>query len=1034
MQTTSSTPPSVRFGAAPDNDFVFNHPEVAPHHARLVWDGRQIILQDLSSPRGTYVNGQRVQAQPVQPGDQIYLGGFGFTLDAQHLRALQEARQRAELGQSPTGVMQRPQVPTAQTPSAQKPAQAAQPTDASLTPGPGAQSLSIGYSSDNLMVLTMPQVSGHHCRLWRDKGRLILEDLGSTNGTFVNGQRITRSLVSLGDKIGLGSYTFTLDAQLLARFDSQKAVAQRTQIGELPPGLLKPIRIGRDPEPGVNDIVINAPMVSNEHCTLQFIGTGWRVTDLGSTNGTYVNNRDARITEALATPSDVLFFGSYRFPLSRLQEFLGGGGESKGEKMAIPTSKDVLVVGRDEGCDVVIDASQVSRQHARLTRTPEGFRVEDLGSANGTFVNGQRISRPTLLKPEDWVGLGSYQVRFDAKAGTVTRNYHGDIILQADNITWSVEKGQKTILHNVSFTVYPTEFVGLMGPSGAGKTSLMMALNGYVPPTSGYSRINGLDLYQNYNAFRGNIGYVPQDDIIHSELTVWEALYYTARLRLPPDTTHAEIEKKINGVLERLEISHTKNVLIGSPEKKGISGGQRKRVNLAQELITEPSLLFLDEPTSGLASEDTINVMRLLRKLADDGATILLTIHQPSLEAYRQMDNIVYMADGHLVYYGPTFPDSITYFNADAVAGTPEGDQKLADPAWALKPLADDKRHGKDMSTHAQRYRQSRYFKEYVERRRDASAAEVQIKGGAKQKTLRKAGLRQWWILTRRYATIKRKDVVNTAILLMQAPIIGGLISLVFWGETDTGIGRSSFSPFALFLLAVSAVWFGCSNSAREIVAEQAIFKRERMVNLKLASYVMSKFAVLGVVCAIQCITLLAVTYPFLGFYGSPLTMFIVLLVCSLAGLGMGLLLSSLVRTSEAAIALVPLLLIPQVILGGILMPIDNLSPPTWFGSNFMIARWGYEALLHAEDGAGGFDISDRELEKQRDKFINEARKEGKDPLKLSPPPPPPNPVKRYFGESKTSGPTDLGVLLAFNFFMLIGVLVVLKIKDPDVG
>jgi len=1015
---------AIQFGSAPDNDFVHAHPHVAPYHARVVWDGTRLLLQDLQAPAGTWLNGQRVSTSPVQPGDQIGLGQFVFPLDPNHMRRLQELRAAASSGGGYRG-----QVQTAQAPSA---ANAPRMTGGP-EPSPAAQSISMGYSDDNVVVVTMPQVSGNHARLWKDGARFILEDLGSTNGTYLNGERVQRAWVKLGDQIGLGSYSFPLSETIVAKFDSQKAVEQRTQIGQLPPGLVKPIKVGRDPEAGVNDIVIDAPMVSNEHCQLQFIGTGWRVTDLGSTNGTYINNRDQRISEGVATANDVLFFGSYRFPLSRIADFIGGPQTTKGDKLTLPTDKPVMLVGRDESCDVVIDSAQVSREHLRLTRTPTGFVLEDLGSANGTFVNGKRVKRAEI-GPDDWVGLGSYQIKFNATSGKVTRNYHGDIILQADGITWSVEGGKKTILHDVSFTAYPTEFVGLMGPSGAGKTSLMMALNGYVPPTSGRSLINGLDLYQNYNAFRGNIGYVPQDDIIHHELTVWEALYYTAKLRLPPDTTDAEIERIISRVLERLEIGHTRDVLIGSPEKKGISGGQRKRVNLAQELITEPSLLFLDEPTSGLASEDTINVMRMLRKLADDGATILLTIHQPSLEAYRAMDNIVYMADGHLVYYGPTYPDSISYFNDDALPGTPEGDRKLSDPSWALKPLAEDKRRNKDMKLRAETYKQSKYNKEYVERRKTAATSEVQLKGGTKQKTRRKFGLRQWWVLSRRYATIKRKDIVNTAILLMQAPVIGGLISAVFWDATDTAFERVLNTPFALFLLVVAAIWFGCSNSAREIVAEQAIYKRERMVNLKNASYVMSKFAVLGVVCAVQCIMLLIITVPFLDFSGSVLEMFGVLLTCSLAGLGMGLLLSSLVRTSEAAIALVPLLLIPQVILGGILMPIDELNAPTWGLSSVMISRWGYEALLHSEDRHGGFDLSDRDLEKQRDRYITEQRKEGKDVRNLTAPPPPENPIDKFFGESETSTGTAGGVLAVFNFLMLFGVLIVLKFKDPDVG
>ncbi len=1025
---------TVTLGSAPDNDIVIHERIVSSHHAQIVWDGTALALQDLASTNGTFVNGTRVTVSPVKIGDEVGLGSHTFTLGEQHLAPLRDRMQApGRAARTPTSERSASRhsagdragrATTHQNEVASGPVQ----SDDGPRQSDSARSISIGAHDDNDVVIPLAQVSGYHCRIWNDGDRYIIEDLGSTNGTWVNGVRAPRAYVQIGDDIGLGSYQFKLGPKLLANFSAPKKVEEATRIAQLPPGMLEPIKVGRDPTAGVNSIVISAPMVSNEHAELEFIGQGWKVRDLGSTNGTYINSPHNRVAEGVVNAQDVIFFGSYRFPMARLAEFTSSGGGAPDE-MELPRDKKFIVIGRDDTCDITIDAAQVSRKHARLVRADDGFIIEDLSSANGTFVNGKRIARQKI-GPDDWVGLGSYQVRFDLEAGTIARNYHGDIMLQAEAITVKVAGG-KTILRDVSFTVYPTEFVGLMGPSGAGKTTLMMALNGYLPPSLGRSRINGVDLYQNYNAFRGNIGYVPQDDIIHGELTVFEALYYTAKLRLPPDTRQAEIEKIIDRVLRQLEIEDTRDVLIGSPEKKGISGGQRKRVNLALELITQPSLLFLDEPTSGLASEDTINVMRLLRRLADEGRTILLTIHQPSLEAYRKMDNIVYLADGMLVYYGPTFPDSITYFNPDAEAGTPAGDAVLADPGNALKPLAEDKRNGLDMRTRAQAYRQSQQHEEYVVRRRSGKGEAV-ITGGSKQKTRRRFGFRQWWTLSRRYLTIKRKDLAGTAILLLQAPIIATVISLVFWGETDDAWGRVEFTPFALFLLVVSAVWFGCSNSAREIVAEQAIYRRERMVNLKIPSYVMSKFTVLGLVCAVQCFTLLLMTWPLLGFEGSFVEMYIVLMLCSLAGLGMGLVLSSLVRTSEAAIALVPLLLIPQVILGGMIMPVDRMTLPVKAASLVMVSRWGFEGMLHAEDRFEPLEVPEEDIEKRTNKILKKAGPARGAPIIV--PPPPPRPIERFFGDSETHSLVDCSCLCSFVWLMLFGVFVVLKIRDPEVG
>ena len=356
--------------------------------------------------------------------------------------------------------------------------------------------------------------------------------------------------------------------------------------------------------------------------------------------------------------------------------------------------------------------------------------------------------------------------------------------------------------------------------------------------------------------------------------------------------------------------------------------------------------------------------MKLLRNLADTGKTIILTIHQPSLEAYRMMDNIIYLFQGNMVYYGAAYPDSITYFNPDLPEG-PQREQVLADPGNALKPLAEDQRQAFDSPDPNQAlsqvieqrrrtdYNASKHYKEYVYDRA-GNAGEVAIAAGSKQKTDRRGLLRQWAILSSRTGRIKWKDRLNTFILMIQAPIIAGVLAAVYAGEVggeDQYFETLLRGPSALFLLVAAAVWFGCSNSAREIVAELAIYRRERMVNLMIPSYVLSKFTVLGVVCAIQCIILLSLVYFPLQLEGSFLLMYAMLLLVSLAGLGMGLTLSALVNSGEAAVALVPLLLIPQIILGGVIMPIHNLNTPMKVLSTLMVARWGYESMLYIEYG-----------------------------------------------------------------------------------
>ncbi|TDP73884.1 ABC transporter ATP-binding protein/permease [Bradymonas sediminis] len=788
------------------------------------------------------------------------------------------------------------------------------------------------------------------------------------------------------------------------------------------------------------DIILDARQISRHHCRLTKIQpTGelgelerWLLEDLSAANGTFVNDRFERVQSRVVSEEDVLFLGSYRFPVRRVREFLDTDHDTPhvGTNY-LPMEQAIITIGRDVDNDVLLDDPQVSRRHARLVREADELYLEDLGSANGTFVDGQRVTRHRLEPGQD-ISFGTCALRLDLERGILQKSYRGDILLQAENLVVEVGEGDhiKRLLDDVSFTVYPTEFVGLLGPSGAGKTTLLMALIGYLRPAFGRTLVNGDDLATNFDRYRNAIGYVPQEDIIHSELTVFEALYYTAKLRLPADTTDAEIFRRIDGVLADLEISQTRDIRIGSPERKGISGGQRKRVNLALELLTEPSLLCLDEPTSGLASEDAANVMGLLRKLANGGRTILLTIHQPSPQVYKMLDNTLYLAAGEQVYYGPAYPDSMLYFHPEIEPDSVEAEEILADPGSCMRPLMEAARAGEPMETFAARYRQSRYFDEFVrERREDPREVKLSKKSPRRPPSF---SVRQWWTLSRRYLDIKLKDRVGTAILLVQAPIVAVLLALVFAQESGGLISRLQYAPFALFLLVVAAVWFGCSNAAREIVSEQAIYRRERMVNLSVLAYAASKFTVLGGLCFLQCLMLMTITYFTLDFWGNPLWHLGVLWLCSLAGLGLGLMLSALVRTGEAAIALVPILLIPQVILGGAIMPVDRMNAPTELASKMAIARWGFEAALHVEHRSDAYEISAaQQPDMVSAAMVSQAMLAPSLQAEMGALTPlPPNPLNRFLGDAETGLSRNLGVLGGFTVIFFGGVCGFLYLRE----
>ncbi|MEW5721973.1 MAG: FHA domain-containing protein, partial [Thermodesulfobacteriota bacterium] len=794
----------------------------------------------------------------------------------------------------------------------------------------------LGRDYDNDFVFEFPNVSGHHCRILLEDGGLAIEDLGSTNGTYVNGRRLPPhrpTPVSPGDEVTLGSYRLGADIFEVIRQDA--AAAPRPPRPARPAG--PHLSIGRGP---TNDIILDFPQISHEHARLYREAGRWLLEDLQSTNGTYVNDRANPIALEYITEDDTIFFGSYKISGRRLLGLKKDAVLGRLDPRPITITERETILGRDPQVTIHLDYPQVSWHHAMLVRLEDGgFLLQDLNSSNGTYVNGRRVNA-CKVTPQDTISLGSYHFKLTEDLKIVMRDYRGDIRLDSEGVTIEVydrkARARRKLIDNVSLTIFPSEFVGLMGPSGAGKTTLMLAMNGYLPPSGGRSLINGQSLYESYDAFRGAMGYVPQDDIIHPELTVYEALYFTARLRLPADTRDGEIDALIEKVMTQLGLIipgklDVRHVAIGSPEKKGISGGQRKRVNLAMELMTDPSLLFLDEPTSGLSSEDTIMVMDVLRKLAEAGKTIVLTIHQPSLEAYKKMDNVIILSSGKLMYYGPAHPDSLTFFNPDQ-----KPEEATLDAGNALKGLARDSEQEWQAA-----YQKSKYFETYVQKRRTAELKSASV-AQTPHKPMRPHYLRQWWTLTRRYFTVKRKDTINTAILLLQAPIIAGLIALAFQNAKDP------CTP--LFLLVVAALWFGTSNSSREIVAEKAIYKRERMVNLKIPSYLFSKYVVLSLLCLIQCLVLVGLVDLVLDFDGESAHILGVTFMAALGGLSVGLFVSAMTQTQQAAVAIVPLVLLPMVILGGGITKIKDMNRATLVLSYAVPSRWAFEMLVHLEN------------------------------------------------------------------------------------
>ena len=506
-------------------------------------------------------------------------------------------------------------------------------------------------------------------------------------------------------------------------------------------------------------------------------------------------------------------------------------------------------------------------------------------------------------------------------------------------------------------------------------------------------RINGEDLYAIYDALRGSIGYVPQDDIVHPELTVWEAVRYSAKFRLPPDYSEEEIARRVDTTLAQLGLETVAHLQIGRPEKKILSGGQRKRVNIAMELVTDPVIMFLDEPTSGLAADDTAALVSLLHDLAKKtGKTIITTIHQPAKDEFEKFNLALVLGTGGITMFYGSPHDGYRFFGSllerqgkpnrvdnprDMFDMLNQRERPIFEAMRAQNPAASRQtaRHqaAREWNAEFMNPQNPVFQKMFGGRRAVGSGASMH---GVPS---RAPSSGQFGLLFGRYFKVKTRDVSGTAIMLLQAPIIGVLLAGVFGGQkeaipywclgalqelakrtgsvgsgTEEVLRSMAITPDnagSMFFLVVSAVWFGTSNAAREIVSEVAVYKRERMVNLRLFSYVFSKFLLLSLFCVVQCTMLLAIVFFALGYNGGMQAFaieLVTMIFTAMNSVALGLLLSALVGSAEAAMALTPIALIPQVVLGGLMVPMTT-NPLLQIPMYAIPARWGFQGIIAQE-------------------------------------------------------------------------------------
>lgn len=780
-----------------------------------------------------------------------------------------------------------------------------------------SRSYTLGRDPQGDLVIDDARVSWRHATVSWGGRSWVIEDHGSTNGTYVQGQRIHQMEIGPGSAVHLGNAT---DGPRLSLSGAAAGAGAYSAQGAAPQ------------QQAVNQQVVNqqapqAPAQQPHH--------GWQQQQQQQQQ----QPQQAWQQQQQPQPQQA------QVPH---QQGPGGAGGAGGVAGAPPVYGDrspttfhqlalgrVMRIGRALENELVVSDLQVSRNHAEFVATPDGrFEIRDLGSHNGTYVNGQPIAKSSavLIGPNDIVGVGHSTFRL---VGDRLEEFvdTGEVSFSARHLTVTVDGG-KQILRDVSFGVPEKSLIGVIGPSGSGKSTLLKALTGYRPANQGDVLYDNRSLYKQFAELRQRIGLVPQDDILHKELTVRKALKYAAKLRFPGDTAEAEREARIDEVLRELKLDIHKEKKVSS-----LSGGQRKRVSVALELLTKPSLIFLDEPTSGLDPGMDRDVMQLLRGLADDGRTVLVVTH--SVAELALCDKLLVMAPGGSVaYFGPP-EEALNFFGYSTWADVFSAFENYRDYDWAG------------------RWKGSQHYQMYAA---DIDAVAAQAVPMPSPQQMRPPKPQSWgsqlWTLIRRYVSVVVSDRGFMGLMVI-LPAVLGVVSVLIPADHGLALGpQGGKPPFSnrdgstiLLILAVGACFAGAANSVRELIKERVIYERERATGLSRSAYLMSKVIVLGVITAIQGAIISAIGFiprklPEEGLLltGSPgVELALPIMALGFTAMMFGLIISSLVKTAEKTMPLLVMFAIVQVVFTGCLFQLHDkigVEQLAWL----MPSRWAVSA------------------------------------------------------------------------------------------
>lgn len=650
------------------------------------------------------------------------------------------------------------------------------------------------------------------------------------------------------------------------------------------------LTFGRDTS---NDIVFRSPLVSRHHGIFVRQGRDWYIRDLNSTNGLLFDHQ--RIAERLLTEGDMIRIDNGIATIPEGVLLVVSGASDQQWRSVSLLNHSTITIGRSDQCTIQLPHISVSQVHGAILREQDGYYLMDSGSTNGILLNGAPLRKKTKLREKDCIIITNSKLIFTGQQVFYCSYRSGISVDAADLVITRKQRGKKFVTCNhVNVHIRPGELVAIVGGSGAGKSTVLNALCGYLPPASGNVYINGINLYQNFDTLKKIIGYVPQSDIVYDNLTLYDMLRYTAKLRLPKDLRNEEREQAIQRAIETVELADKRTSLI-----RNFSGGQRKRASIAVELLSDPNLLFLDEPASGLDPGTERSLMHALRSMTARGKTVILVTH--STLQLKMCDKIVFMGKGGRLTFCGSYEEAQAFF----------GVQDVVD----IYELISD--HAKEWADR------------YAALTGDApeQTPETEVPGSGVQ---REPLMRQLLVLCARYGKLLINDRQRLLLFLLQAPALAVLIYFV--ADPGQKFVQYEMTKSLLFALACSAFWIGMLNAIQEICKERVILRREYMTGLRLDAYLLSKIVVLGVLCLLQACLLTGVFCALVGVPDSGVwlppvaELLVTTFLTALASTVTGLLVSALFKNPDRAMTVAPILLMPQILFSGLIFKLDGLT------------------------------------------------------------------------------------------------------------